>query len=189
VRLDHIASGNVNANHSGAIWSKQGPIAFLRSCEHESISLASLGANIAQTNQQTSTDGVELMDSTPKTLKATLEAIRNMAANALNQIGQSQEEFSMRWKCKECRYIKHFTTPVSLERVGRCPRCKSTEFKLLCEGGIFSPCSRSRAVHQDCLPDLRLDWNRPPNLRFLRSRASDFRRRSNSDLSGRVRRT
>ena len=69
------------------------------------------------------------MDSTPKTLKATLEAIRDMAANALNQIGQSQEEFSMRWKCKECQYLKHFTRPVSLEGVGRCPRCKSTEFR------------------------------------------------------------
>jgi hypothetical protein len=55
------------------------------------------------------------MDSPPKTLKATLEAIRDMAVNGLNQIAASQEEHSMRWKCKACRYVKHFTKPVPLE--------------------------------------------------------------------------
>ncbi len=35
----------------------------------------------------------------------------------------------MRWKCKGCRYIKHFTRPVAFEAAGRCPRCKSTEFR------------------------------------------------------------
>jgi hypothetical protein len=39
------------------------------------------------------------MDTTLKTLKASLEAIRDMATNALKQIGQSQEECSVRWKC------------------------------------------------------------------------------------------
>ena len=68
------------------------------------------------------------MDSTLKTLKASLEAIRDMAANALNQIGQSGQDYSMRWQCKGCQYMKHFTKPVSFETVSRCPRCKSTEF-------------------------------------------------------------
>ena len=69
------------------------------------------------------------MDPALKTLKAALEAIRDTTLNALAQIGQSQEEYSMRWKCKECRYVKHFTRPVSLEGAGKCPRCKSTEFR------------------------------------------------------------
>ena len=69
------------------------------------------------------------MDSAVKTLKAALEAIRNTALNALNEIEQSQEQRSMRWKCKECEYIKHFTKAVSLEATGRCPRCKCTEFR------------------------------------------------------------
>jgi predicted Zn-ribbon and HTH transcriptional regulator len=69
------------------------------------------------------------MDSAVKTLKAALEAIRNTALNALNEIEQSQEQRSMRWKCKDCRYVKHFTMPVPLEITGRCPRCKSTEFR------------------------------------------------------------
>jgi predicted Zn-ribbon and HTH transcriptional regulator len=68
------------------------------------------------------------MDSTLKPLKATLETIRDMATNALNQIAESREEHATRWKCKDCRYIKHFTKPVTLEAAGRCPRCKSTEF-------------------------------------------------------------
>jgi len=84
---------------------------------------------IAQANCETSADGIEFMDTTLKTLKARLEAIRDMAMSALNQIEQSQEQRSMGWKCKACRYIKHFTTPVSLETAGRCPRCKSTEFR------------------------------------------------------------
>jgi len=67
------------------------------------------------------------MEPTLKALKAALEAIRDTAVNALNQVGQSQER-SMRWKCKDCRYIKHFTRPVTLETAGRCPRCKRTEF-------------------------------------------------------------
>jgi predicted Zn-ribbon and HTH transcriptional regulator len=37
----------------------------------------------------------------------------------------------MRWKCKDCRYIKHFTRPVPLEAAGRCPRCKSVSFQCL----------------------------------------------------------
>jgi len=41
----------------------------------------------------------------------------------------SQEERSMRWTCKACRYVKHFTKAVPLEAAGKCPRCKSTEFK------------------------------------------------------------
>jgi hypothetical protein len=61
------------------------------------------------------------MDPAFQTLKAALEAIRDAAVNALAQIGQSQEEYSMRWKCKSCQYLKHFTWPVPLEGAGRCP--------------------------------------------------------------------
>jgi predicted Zn-ribbon and HTH transcriptional regulator len=71
------------------------------------------------------------MDSALKPLKAALEAIRDMALNALTQIEQPQKTRSMRWVCKECRYIKHFTKSVSLETAGRGPRCKSTAFNPL----------------------------------------------------------
>jgi rubrerythrin len=64
------------------------------------------------------------MKSPPKPLRGTLEAIRDLAMNALNQIAKSEEEYSMRWKCKECQYTKHFTRPVTLEAAGKCPRCK-----------------------------------------------------------------
>jgi hypothetical protein len=96
--------------------------------EHESVSAASLGANITQIIRKTSTAGVEVVDSTLKPLKAALEAIRDMASNALTQIEQPQETRSMRWVCKERYYVKHFTKPVSLETAGRCRRCKSQAF-------------------------------------------------------------
>ena len=53
------------------------------------------------------------MDSAHETLKAALEAIRDMALNALNQIRASHEERSMGWKCKACQYVKRFTKAVS----------------------------------------------------------------------------
>ena len=64
-------------------------------------------------------------------LKAILETIRERADYALKQLQDAQEERSMRWECKDCRYIKHFTRPVPLEAAGRCPRCKSVSFRCL----------------------------------------------------------
>jgi predicted Zn-ribbon and HTH transcriptional regulator len=69
------------------------------------------------------------MDPAHQAMMAALRSIRDQADSVLKNIEQSQEQRSMRWKCKECRYIKRFTTPVPLETAGRCPRCKSTEFK------------------------------------------------------------
>jgi len=43
----------------------------------------------AQTEWETSADGTEFMDTTLKALKSSLEAIRDMAMKALNQIEQS----------------------------------------------------------------------------------------------------
>jgi len=62
-------------------------------------------------------------------LRAALKAIREQADDALKQLEAAEEERSMRWKCNQCDYVKHFTRPVSLEAAGRCPRCKSTEFR------------------------------------------------------------
>ena len=66
-----------------------------------------------------------------KPLKAILQTIREQADFGLKQLQQSEEERSIRWKCKDCRYIKHFTRPVALEAAGRCPRCKSISFQCL----------------------------------------------------------
>jgi len=129
IRAGQLAVGAEKSGNSQDIlfWTAL-PVAIC-SYEHEIAFAPSLGAHITQIIWKTSADGIELMESTLKTLKAALEAIRDTAVNALNQIGQSQEECSMRWKCKDCRYIKHFTRPVTLETAGRCPRCKSTEFR------------------------------------------------------------
>jgi hypothetical protein len=97
--------------------------------ERKSIVPSTLAMYITQANWETSANGAGFMDPTLKPLKTAFEAIRDTAIKALSQIEQSQEERSMRWKCKECEYIKHFTKPVLLETTGRCPRCKSTEFR------------------------------------------------------------
>jgi len=49
--------------------------------EHEHRIAPFLGAYMAQTNPQTSAVRIEFMESPPKTLKATLEAIPDMATN------------------------------------------------------------------------------------------------------------
>jgi predicted Zn-ribbon and HTH transcriptional regulator len=64
-----------------------------------------------------------------KPLTAALETIRERADYTLKQLQDAEEERSMRWKCKDCDYMKHFTRPVILEEAGRCPRCKSTSFE------------------------------------------------------------
>jgi predicted Zn-ribbon and HTH transcriptional regulator len=87
------------------------------------------GPNIAQNTPTSSTDEAEPMDPMVKTMKDALEAIRDMATNALRQIERPQEQLSMRWTCTACGYVKGFTKPVSLETASRCARCKSTEFK------------------------------------------------------------
>jgi rubredoxin len=73
------------------------------------------------------------MDPALKTLKAALEAIRDLVTNALNQIELSHWDRSMRWKCKACHYIKHFTKAVPLETTGRCPDVKAPSLDLFCE--------------------------------------------------------
>jgi hypothetical protein len=84
------------------------------------------------------------MDPALKTLKAALEAIRDTTMNALAQIGQSQEEYSMRWKCKGCRYLKHFTRPVPLEGAGKCPDAKAQSLYQFCDHYFSRKCSREK---------------------------------------------
>jgi hypothetical protein len=90
-----------------------------------------LGAYFAQISYETSTDGIEFMDATVKTLMTALRAIREQADYALKQLEAAEEERSMRWKCKDYRYVKHFTRPVPLEAAGRCPRCKSISLEIV----------------------------------------------------------
>ena len=117
-------SQSIDGGWVALFYSRQPPHAVIRSSEHETTLTPSLGAHIAQAKWETSADRIEFMDSTLKTLKAALEAIRDVAASALNQVAPPKEECSMRWKYKACQYIKHFTKVVPLEAAGRCPRCK-----------------------------------------------------------------
>jgi hypothetical protein len=44
-----------------------------------------------------------------KPIKAILETIWERVDYALKQLQQAEEQRSMRWRCKDCRYVKHFT--------------------------------------------------------------------------------
>jgi predicted Zn-ribbon and HTH transcriptional regulator len=82
--------------------------------------------------QASTATGIESMGETSlKPLKAILETIREQADFALKQLQQSEDERSMRWRCKDCKYTKHFTRPVPLKAAGRCPGCKSISFQCM----------------------------------------------------------
>ncbi len=68
------------------------------------------------------------MAETPDRLRQILERIRAQTEQALSLLTNVGDERALGWKCKGCGYIKHFTKPVSLEVVARCPRCKSDQF-------------------------------------------------------------
>ena len=69
------------------------------------------------------------MAETPDRLETILERIREDTEQALSLLRDGpSEERALAWKCAGCGYIKHFTKPVSLEAVARCPRCKSDQF-------------------------------------------------------------
>jgi len=56
-----------------------------------------------------------MAEASVKPLKAILETIREQADFALKQLQKSEEERSMRWRCKDCQYVKHFNQAVPLE--------------------------------------------------------------------------
>jgi predicted Zn-ribbon and HTH transcriptional regulator len=68
------------------------------------------------------------MAETAHRLKTILERIREDTQQALSLLTDPGGERVLAWKCSGCGYIKHFTRPVSLKAVARCPRCKSDQF-------------------------------------------------------------
>ena len=80
------------------------------------------------------------MDPALNTLKATLEAIRDTAMKALSQIEQSQDERSMRLKCKECQYISILPSLFHWKPPADVLDAKARSLDLFCEmrqGAIF----------------------------------------------------
>jgi hypothetical protein len=68
------------------------------------------------------------MADTSSQLRQILENIRNDTEQALTLLAAAEEQRALAWKCRGCGHVKHFTTPVSLEVVARCPCCKSEQF-------------------------------------------------------------
>jgi len=95
-------------------------IRSIRSYEHETAAKPSAqtpasayaSAGTKATTQASAATRTESMAETSlKPLKAILEAIREQADFVIKQLQASEEERSMRWKCKHCEYVKHFTRP------------------------------------------------------------------------------
>jgi len=87
-----------------------------------------LGAHIAQINWQTSTDGIEFMDSAVDTLIVALKAIRDHADSVLRKIEQSSQQKSLAWKCSACGHIKHFSRPALADVAVSCRKCGGATF-------------------------------------------------------------
>jgi|tagenome__1003787_1003787.scaffolds.fasta_scaffold20154930_2 hypothetical protein len=69
-----------------------------------------------------------------KPIRDVLLKIRNAADAALKRIDQPLPGSSIQWICTGCRYVKTFVKPVDLDAVGKCPRCRSTEFRIAGRG-------------------------------------------------------
>jgi ribosomal protein S27E len=78
---------------------------------------------IAQTNCETSADGIEFMDRTLKTLIVALRAIRDQADSVLRKIKQPAQQRALAWKCAGCGHTEHFTSPALAEVAAPCPKC------------------------------------------------------------------
>jgi predicted Zn-ribbon and HTH transcriptional regulator len=136
-----VTSGRISFCHPSYPISLDGRIIRCTcSYEHETaakpspqtLAIACSSAATKATTQASAAIGTEFMAETPlRPLKEILETIREQADFALKQLQKPKEEYSMRWKCKDCNYIKHFTRPVPLEAAGQCPRCKSISFECL----------------------------------------------------------
>src|SRR5262249_6668412 len=77
-----------------------------------------------------SSAGIKSMAETPDRLRQILERIRNHTEQALSLLTNPGEQRALAWKCAGFGHVKHFTKPVLLEVVARCPRCKSDQFQL-----------------------------------------------------------
>jgi len=69
------------------------------------------------------------MAETSSSLRTILEKIRHDTEKALALLADAKEHRALAWKCTGCGHVKHFTKPVSLDVVARCPRCKSDQFR------------------------------------------------------------
>lgn len=70
-----------------------------------------------------------MAEASTKTLKVALEAIRERADSALKQIQESEEQRSMRWKCKDCEYVKHLPDQFRWRPQENAPDVKALRFR------------------------------------------------------------
>jgi len=101
------------------------------SCEHATCIPKIFRQTKTAAASSPASTGVKSMAETPDRIRQILEKIReetDQALALLNGAGLAEER-ALGWKCTGCGYVKHFTRPASFEVVGRCPRCRSDQFR------------------------------------------------------------
>jgi hypothetical protein len=97
---------------------------------HSSISRSGFALSVLERAQAIGAGS--MADEAPlKSIRELLLRIRNAADAAMKRIDQPADGSSLRWVCTGCRYVKTFVKPVELDSVGKCPRCRSSEFRVL----------------------------------------------------------
>jgi rubrerythrin len=62
-------------------------------------------------------------------LRQSLENARQQLDYVIGRLKGAEEPRHLRWRCRRCEYIKHFTRPMPESAAPPCPKCMATEFE------------------------------------------------------------
>lgn len=60
-----------------------------------------------------------------------LEKVRCQLEEAMARLKSYDELRTLRWRCTECGYIKHFMCPMPADVAPPCPKCAGKKFEAL----------------------------------------------------------
>ena len=63
------------------------------------------------------------------TLRESLEHARQMLDYVIGRLKSAEQPRHLRWRCRRCEYIKHFTRPMPHDVASPCPRCMNGDFE------------------------------------------------------------
>ncbi|MGI8956845.1 MAG: hypothetical protein ACR2II_08020 [Chthoniobacterales bacterium] len=64
-------------------------------------------------------------------IREALEQIHGRLGAIIARLPQSEEARYLRWRCKGCGHLKHFTRPMPAQVAPPCPKCKGVAFEPL----------------------------------------------------------
>jgi predicted Zn-ribbon and HTH transcriptional regulator len=66
-----------------------------------------------------------------KPLREALEQVRDRLDGIIARLRSREELRCLRWRCKSCGYMKHFTRPMPAHVAPPCPKCKGADFQAM----------------------------------------------------------